>query len=323
MLIVFSGITIHQNLTMSILLAAPGRDLSKLKKAILNLDDSLDIDIWPAIQDKKRVHFAVCWNHPDYMFQQLPNLKAASSLGAGADHLLNDEALSDDIPVCRLITPSLKSGMADFALHTISCIRHHQMKLSRQKNDRIWEQHSVIPRNNLNVGIMGMGEMGRATAELLIRNGYTVNGWSRSGCELEGLNSFKENELSEFLGQSNILICLLPLTGKTRDILDLELMKMLRKPAYLINLARGEHLVEEDLLYALDTGIIEEAWLDVFDTEPLPDKHVFWNRKNIMVSPHIAAITPAGEAAGVIVENYKRTMSGQQLLYPVARKTGY
>lgn len=308
---------------MSILLAAPGRDLSKLKEAILHLDDSLEIDLWPAIQDKNRVHFAVCWNHPDYMFPQLPNIKAVSSLGAGADHLLKDEALSEDIPICRLITPSLKSGMADFVLHTLSCIRHHQTILSRQKSNRIWEQHSVIPRKNLHIGIMGMGEMGRAAAELLIRNGYEVNGWSRSGCELDGLNSFTDNEMDSFLGQSNVLICLLPLTGDTRDILDLDVMKKLKKPAYLVNLARGEHLVEEDLLYALDTGIIEQAWLDVFETEPLPDKHVFWNRDKIMISPHIAAITPADEAAGIIVENYKRTMSGQELMFPVARSSGY
>lgn len=309
---------------MSLLLVSPDRNLESLEKAILETDPNIEVDLWPVIKDKERVQMAVTWNHPEYLLGQLPNLKGVMSLGAGVNHLLNDDNIESDLPIARTITPTLKSQMADYVLNAVSAYRHHMPDFYRQMQSANWEQHWTLLKKKCRIGIMGMGEMGIATAELLIKNGYRVNGWSRTKKELEGLKSFAgDNELNPFLNDCNILVCLLPLTEETVNLLDLELFKQLSSPAYLINVGRGSHLVEEDLLYALDTDILAGACLDVFEEEPLPEKHVFWNRSNITITPHIAAITPPDEAAPLIVENYKRLLSGMDLLNQADRSRGY
>ncbi|WP_421773949.1 2-hydroxyacid dehydrogenase [Gracilimonas sp.] len=309
---------------MSLVLIAKNRDFTSLKKALLEKDPNLDVEIWPRVENKERVNFAVCWNHPKHVLNSFANLRAVSSLGAGVNHLLNDEDLAEDVNICRLITGSLKEQMAEYVLNAINNYRLHTITYADQRKEVKWESHSSIPKKHAPVGVLGLGEMGEDVATLLLQQEYIVNSWSRTKKEIDGLTSFAGNEeLDDFLGQTNIIVNLLPLTEETEGILDLELFKKLRKPGYLINVGRGSHLVEEDLIYALDTGHLEGACLDVFETEPLPENHPFWNRKNIMITPHIAAITPAKEAADVIIENYKRALSGMELLYEVDRNKGY
>ncbi|MBO6573509.1 MAG: glyoxylate/hydroxypyruvate reductase A [Balneola sp.] len=308
---------------MSLLLIAPNRDLNQLSEELQNIDPNLEIDIWPKVKNKDRVTFAVAWNHPKNVLGNYSNLKAVSSLGAGVNHLLNDESLSEEINFARLITPSLKSEMAEYVLQAVLAYRQHTTRYTDQKREAFWDKHKLIPKEDSVVGILGLGEMGLSIAELLILNGYKVNGWSRSKKDVEGITSFSENELGDFLNSSNILICALPLTDNTHGILDLELFKKLKKPGYLINVGRGQHLIEEDLIYAIDTGVLAGAWLDVFEEEPLPSNHLFWNRPKIMITPHIAAVTDPKEAAEQIIENYKRSLSGMEMVNSVDRKKGY
>lgn len=309
---------------MSLLLVAKNRDFTSLEKALLEKDPNLDVEIWPRVENKDRVQFAVCWQHPKNVLDSYPNLRAVSSLGAGVNHLLNDESLPESVKICRLITTSLKDQMAEYVLNAITNYRLHIPKYFDQKNTGVWEKHSSIPKKYAPVGIMGMGEMGQTVAIELVQQGYTVNSWSRSKKEIDGITSFAgNNELNSFLEQSRILVNLLPLTEETEGILNLELFKKLQKPAFLINVGRGSHLVEEDLVYALDTGQLEGACLDVFEKEPLAENHPFWNRDNVMITPHIAAITPATEAAEIILENYKRALSGMELMFEVEREKGY
>lgn len=309
---------------MSLLLIAKNRDFNSLQKALLEKDPNLDVEIWPRVQNKERVNFAVCWNHPEKVLGNYPNLRAVSSLGAGVNHLLDDGSLSTDIPICRLITDSLQNQMAEYVLNAITNYRLHMADYFEQKKQGIWEQKSSIPKKYSPIGIMGLGEMGVSVATLLVQQGYQVSGWSRSKKDIEGVTSYAgKDELDEFLSETKILVNLLPLTDETEGILDLDLFKKLQKPGYLINVGRGDHLVEEDLIYAFDMDYLEGACLDVFEEEPLPKNHSFWNRKQIMVTPHIAAITPAKEAAKILVENYKRAMSGMELLFEVDRKKGY
>lgn len=309
---------------MSLLLIAKNRDFDSLKKALLEKDPNLDVDIWPRVENKERVTFAVCWNHPEKVLGNYPNLRAVSSLGAGVNHLLDDESLSDEIPICRLVTDSLQEQMAEYVLNAITNYRLHIGDYFENKRKGIWEQKSTTPKKHATVGIMGLGEMGSNVATLLVQQGYTVSGWSRSKKDIEGVTSFAgKDELDDFLSETKILVNLLPLTEETEGFLDLDLFKKLKQPGYLINVGRGDHLVEEDLIYAFDMGYLEGACLDVFEEEPLPKNHSFWNRKQIMITPHIAAITPAKEAAEVIVENYKRAMSGMDLLFEVDREKGY
>lgn len=308
---------------MSLLLIAPNRDVSLLVEKLVELDPNIEVEVWPKVQDKERVTFAVAWNHPKKVLNNYPNLRAVSSLGAGVNHLLNDEDLSSKISLARLITPSLKSEMAEYAFQAVLAYRHHTSKYTDQKKEAFWDKHTLIPKKDSVVGIVGLGEMGLSTAKILLKNGYEVNGWSRSKKDILGLKSFSEHELDDFLSQTNILICLLPLTAQTEGILNLDLFKKLKKPAYLINVGRGKHLVEEDLIYGIDTGVLSGAWLDVFEEEPLPENHLFWNRPKIMITPHVAAVTDSKEAAKQILENYKRSLSGMELINPVVREKGY
>lgn len=309
---------------MSLLLIAPDHDMSSWKQALTDVDPNLDIEIWPNVKDKNRVQFAVSWNQPEHVLDQYPNLQAVSSLGAGTDHLLKDDSLPESVAICRVVSPSLVQQMKEYVLGATLNIQRNFVHYIRQKDTGKWQAHNHPLAKDLDLGIMGLGELGRPVAEQLTQVGYHVSGWSRSTKKIDNVDTYAgSEELEEFLAQAQILVCLLPLTTETEGILDLNLFKQLKKPTWIINVARGEHLVDEDLIYALDSNILQGAWLDVFTEEPLPDKHTFWNRKNVIVTPHIASITKPSEVAEQIVDNYKRALSGMELNYKVDRKKGY
>ena len=293
------------------------------KEALLEVDLNLDIEIWPRVENKERVTFAVSWKHQEHVLSNYPNLRVVSSLGAGADHLLKENSVPESAKITRVVVPSLSNKMAEYVLNSIQNYRFHTSTYVDQKRDGVWSKHTTIPISDCTIGILGLGEMGLVIAKLLVKSGYNVAGWSKSQKEIDGISCFDESELDEFLSQSNILVCVLPLTDKTNGILDLDLFKKMKDPSFVINVGRGAHLVEEDLIYALDTGVLAGACLDVFEQEPLPDNHLFWNRPKIMITPHVASITDPKEAATLIVENYKRSLSGMKLLYEVAREKGY
>lgn len=293
------------------------------KEALLNEDKNLDIEIWPEVKDKNRVQFIVSWNQPKQTLNQFPNLKVISSLGAGADHILRDESLPNQVKVCRVLSPSLVTQMQEYVLTGVLNYQRNMFTYFRQRTERQWTEHPNMTKDEIPIGIMGLGKLGKPVAKMLSQNGYTVNGWSRTSQSIVDVRTFSTRGLDNFLEETRILVCLLPLTKDTEGILDLDLFKKLQHPAFLINVARGEHLVDEDLIYSMDTGWIEGACLDVFSEEPLPDRHPFWNRKKIMITPHAASFTPPHEVAGQVVENYKRALSGMELLNEVNREKGY
>lgn len=308
---------------MSLLLIAPKKNMNALKDALLEIDKHLDIEVWPTVKNKDRVTFAVSWKHPDGIFEGYPNLQAIMSYGAGVDHMLQDKALPD-VFLSRVVAPSLSDQLADYVLTSVLNYQQHIIQYADDRKDGEWEPHTPHLKSDFSVGIMGLGQIGQNVAKRLTENGYQVNGWSTSKKDLEHIVEFVgPSELEDFLSKTNVLVCLLPLTPHTEGILDLDLFKKLKQPAYLINAARGAHLVEEDLIYALDRDLIEGATLDVFSQEPLPDSHPFWNRPRIMITPHIAALTHPKEVAPQIVENYKRSLSGIELLNQVDIQRGY
>ncbi|SHG12382.1 glyoxylate/hydroxypyruvate reductase A [Fodinibius roseus] len=309
---------------MSLLLIAPDRQLSSWEKTIRKIDPHIEVAIWPAIPNKEQVQFAVCWNQPKHVLDSFPNLKAVSSLGAGADHLLSDESLPESVEICRIVSPSLVQQMKEYIIGAVISIRRHFTKYIRQKDQQQWQVHTHGEVSGTRIGVMGLGAIGKPAARQLARMGYSVSAWSRTPKNVQDIRCFAgPDQLVNFLKKAEILICLLPLTEETEDILDLELFKQLPSPGWIINVARGDHLVDEDLIYALDSHLLQGAWLDVFSEEPLPDKHPFWNRSNIIMTPHIASITPPEEAAEQIVENYKRALSGMSLKNAVDRALGY
>lgn len=309
---------------MSLLLIAPNRDMQPWKEALSKADPNLDVEVWPEVADKKKVQFAVSWNHPKHSLDSYPNLKAVSSLGAGVDHILRDDTLPGKVQVCRVVCRSLVRQMKEYVLNALLNYQRNTLTYIQQKQKGVWEMHPNKAPGEFIVGVMGLGELGRPVAVQLAELGYRVRGWSRSKKEVAGVDSFAgEAELEEFLSQTTVLVCLLPLTPKTEGILDLELFKELKHPAYLVNVARGEHLVEEDLIYAVDKGWMEGAALDVFSEEPLPERHPFWSRANIMITPHVSSLTPPEEVAEQLVENYKRVLSGMEPLNRVDKEKGY
>lgn len=309
---------------MSLLLIAPDREVSEWEQAVHNVDPNIEIDIWPAIEEKERVQFAVVWNQPKHLLDSFPNLKAVSSLGAGADHLLRDESLPESVEICRVVAPSLVQQMTEYILGAVVSIQRNFVHYIRQSDTGQWQVHQHSLADEINIGIMGLGKLGEPVASQLSQIGYNVSGWSRSQKSISNVDTFAgTEELEKFLNKTQLLVCLLPLTADTEDILDLELFKQLHKPAWIINVARGEHLVDEDLIYALDSDILQGAWLDVFSEEPLPDKHAFWNRDKIIITPHVASITKPSEVADQIAENYKRALSGMELKNKVDRNKGY
>lgn len=313
----------REEANMSLLLVSQKRDLSRLAELIEAADSNIDIDIWPDVRDASRVQFAVAWNHPKHLFYSYPNLKAVSSLGAGVEHLIKDESISEHVQITRMVLPSMADQISDYVLMSVLNMISHSHIYYNQQSRAQWKSLRALSKKDLCIGIMGLGQLGTKTAEKLVSNGFQVAGWSRSKKNIPSVKTFGEHQLDEFLSTVNILVSLLPLTDHTDGMMDLELFKKLKQPSFVVNAGRGKLLVDEDLLYALDTGRIQHAVLDVFEKEPLPDLHAFWNRKNITITPHVAAITDEEEAAPFIVDNYKRLLSGMELLHIADRTSGY
>jgi len=308
---------------MSILLISRTRNMEPYRDALMELDGNLDVEIWPDIKSRDRVSFAVAWKQPKNQFSQYPNLKVISSLGAGADHLLKDSSISQDIALTRVVAPTLTDQMCDFVTLSALAMMRRFHDYNKQQVWSDWKPRIHYKKEDLTVGVMGLGNIGKKVAARLTDNGFNVSGWSISKKNIPNVVTYTKAQLDSFLASTNILVCLLPLTKETKDILSLSLFKKLNKPGFLINVARGAHLVEEDLIYALDMGLLNQAALDVFQKEPLPESHPFWGRDSITITPHIASVTEPEEIAELILENYKRMLSGIELLNRVDRYKGY
>lgn len=308
---------------MSILLVSKHRDFSHLDSHIRSIDPNLEVEIWPAVSNPERVQLAVAWDQPENIFLKYTNLKAVMSLGAGVDHLIFDETVPGHLVISRMVLPSLTEQIADYVLMSVLNIVRHSHIYYRQQVKAEWVEHPPLDKAEIRTGIMGLGELGTASANRLVQNGFQVSGWARSEKNLPSVKTYASGQLDAFLKEVNILVCLLPLTDETEGILNLETFKKLKRPSFIINAARGKHLVDEDLIYALDTDRIQHATLDVFSDEPLPEYHPYWNRDKITITPHTAALSNDREAAELIVDNYKRLMSGMDLTNPVSKSHKY
>ena len=308
---------------MSILLISRTRNMEPYRDALMDLDSNLDIDIWPDVKSKDRVSFAVAWKQPKNQFSQYPNLKVISSLGAGADHLLKDSSIPQHVALTRVVAPTLTEQMCDFVVLSVLAIIRRFHDYNKQQVWADWKPRTHYNKEDLMIGVMGLGKIGEKVAVRLAGNGFNVSGWSNSKKSIPNVVTYSKDHLDPFLTATNILVCLLPLTDETKEILNLSLFKKLNSPGFLINAARGSHLVEEDLIYALDMGLLNHSALDVFQKEPLPEAHSFWGRDKITITPHIASLTEPEEVAGLILENYKRMRSNIELLNRVDRYKGY
>ncbi len=284
----------------------------------------LDFRAWEEPGDIADIEFAMVWKPPRGVLRSFPNLKVIFSLGAGVDHLFSDPELPEGVPVVRMIEPELTRGMTEYVV--LHVLRHHrrQREMEANQREREWKQVITPTAPARKVGIMGLGELGATAAKALAALEFDVAGWSRTPKEIPGVESYHgEFGMNAFLARSEILICLLPLTPDTENILNADLFGKLPTGASLINAARGGHQVEEDILTALDSGQLSEVTLDVFQTEPLPAGHPFWDHPKVTITPHNASVTDPDSAARQVVKNIHRFRRGEALPNIVDPKAGY
>lgn len=263
-------------------------------------------DVYPfsEVPDPDAVTYAVVWRPSTGSMLPFKNLKAIVSLGAGIDHVLADEKLPQNVPIIRTVGTDLTQRMKEYiALHVL---RHHRELPAMQANQaqRVWDQIVVPPATGRRVGIMGLGNLGAVAAQLLSQIGFQVAGWSRSPKEIPGIQCYSgQDGFRSFLEGTEILVCLLPLTDQTRGILNADTFNQLKRGASIINAARGPHMVDSDLIEALNSGQISNATLDVFHVEPLPPTHPFWTHPKITVTPHVASLIDAPTGSKIVAKN--------------------
>ena len=273
--------------------------------------------------DPQTVRYIAAWNAPADFIAQFPNLEVLFSVGAGIDQLPLD-ALPDRVRVVRMVEQGIITGMAEYV--AMACLALHRdlpFFLAEQRAGRWSYRHTRLAVES-RIGIMGLGELGRAALDVLKPLGFPLSGWSRTAREIEGVQCYAGADgLGAFLAQSDILVCLLPLTDETRGILCRETFARMPSGSALVNAARGGHLVDADLIEALDSGHLRAAMLDVTVPEPLPEGHAFYGHPAIILTPHVAAETRHATAGNVLADNLERLLAGQPLLGEVDRMQGY
>ncbi|HEX2528075.1 MAG TPA: glyoxylate/hydroxypyruvate reductase A [Geminicoccus sp.] len=309
---------------MALLFVSAADDPDQWRTELRQRFPDLDVRIHPELGDPANIDVALVWLPPPGLLASLPNLKAILSLGAGVDAMLDDPTLPADLPLCRLVDPSLTRTMTEYVLlHTL---KYHRMQdlFARDQRHARWQLRLPAPPRQTTVGILGLGVLGTDAARALAAHGFTVRGWSRSPKELEGVACFAgPDQLDAFLSACRILVCLLPLTRETEGILNRNLFRRLPPDARLIHVGRGAQLVEGDLLLALDGGELGGATVDVFTQEPLPADHPFWRHPAVDITPHAASYSDPSVGAEVVAENLRRFFERRPLLHVVDRARGY
>ncbi|WP_387463360.1 glyoxylate/hydroxypyruvate reductase GhrA [Photorhabdus sp. RM323S] len=279
--------------------------------------------------DNDHADYAMVWVPPYEMLANRSGLKGIFTLGAGVEAILKQEQqrpgmLPAGVLLMRLQDAGMGLQMREYAVATVLHYLRRMDEYKLQQGQKMWKQLESHDRRDFVIGVLGAGVLGRSVAETLVEFGFTVRCWSRTPKQINKVDSFYgQDQLGDFLSGSKVLINLLPDTPHTRGILNLSLFSQLKPKSYLINLARGSHLIEHDLLVAINKGYIAAASLDVFTEEPLPKMHPFWTHPRITVTPHIAAITIPNIAMDKISENIQRIEKGELPTGVVDIKLGY
>lgn len=309
---------------MALVLHVGPRRAQWWKETMQSLLPDIEVRGWDDPGDPAEVDYAVVWKHPAGGLLRFPNLKCIVSIGAGVDHVLVDPDLPKHVPIIRTVGDDLRQRMREYV--SLHVLRFHRRlpEIEAAQPKREWNQIIEPPAPERRVGVMGLGFMGRFCAEALAMLGFDVAGWSRAKKDIPGLTCFGgDADFDAFLRRSEVLVCLLPLTPETDSILDRDLFAKLPAGACVINAGRGEHLVEEDLLAALDSGQVGGATLDVFRKEPLPDDHPFWDRPEVLVTPHVASLIDPLAGGKVIAKNIRLFRAGKPAPDMIDSAKGY
>jgi glyoxylate/hydroxypyruvate reductase A len=280
-----------------------------------------EIELWAP--GAPAADYAVVWAPPQAFIDEQQGLKALFNIGAGVDALVKLQ-IPASTRIVRLDDAGMSVQMAEYVCHAL--IRHfrefdqYEADVAQGK----WSYRKPRLRSECPVGIMGLGVLGERVARAVAQFDFPVLGWSRSPKQIDGVRCFNGADgLPQFLAASKVLVCLLPLTAETRDILCRETLSQLQPGGYLINVARGAHLVEEDLIPLIDSGHLAGAMLDVFRQEPLPAGHPFWTHRKITVTPHTSARTLRDESIAQIVGKMLALERGEEVAGVVDHRKGY
>jgi glyoxylate/hydroxypyruvate reductase len=314
---------------MSVLIAISGWDPTPWRARMESLLPSHEIVMLDQSFDRASVRYALSWRHPPGALKDLPNLQAILSLGAGVDHLFADPALPDR-PIVRVVDPDLTNRMSEWVvMHALIHLRQLR-RYERQQSERIWEDDDQQPKaSDIQIGVLGLGVMGKDAVAKLKALGFKVAGWSASPKSLPDVTCFSGADgLRRMLTQTDMLVVLLPLTDATRGIINVSLLSQLKRDGplggpVLINAGRGGLQVETDILAALDSDGLKGASLDVFEREPLPKGSRLWSHPAVYVSPHNAAISSPNAIATLVARQIEAHERGEPLAHLVERERGY
>lgn len=308
----------------SILIVYESENLEPLITGLKESIPDIDIHIWPEVDKPEKIEAIITWQPPLAIMAKFPQLKVIISLGAGVEHILRDSYLPQNVPIVRMVEPCLTSKMTEYIL--LAVLRFHRQAFAYQKSQKAqhWQPLPLPETSSRNIAILGLGVLGSDAARKLNTLGFTVRGWSRKPKNIDGIECFYgQDQLKFCLSKCQVLVCLLPLTPKTEGILNGETFSVMSQGGYLINVARGQHLVEKDLLEALDSGQLSGACLDVFHQEPLPETHPFWSHPQITVTPHIAIQTDSESYIKSIIDTIGCLRAGLPLQNVVNHQRGY
>lgn len=285
-------------------------------ESILPLDKLSDAE-------RQMADIAIVANPDPDALKQLPNLVWVHSVWAGVERMVN-ELSNPSFSIVRLIDPELSNTMAEAVLAWTLFLHREMPQYTEQQRKAVWQPIPYIPARERTVGILGLGELGKASAERLKDQGFNVIGWSRSEKSLAGIECYTGNEgFEDVLKKSDIIVCLLPLTTHTEHLLSFASMELIKPGAKLINFARGKIIEDEALLYALNTGQLQHAVLDVFSIEPLRPSDPYWTHPKVTVLPHISAATSIVSASNIVAQNIRNYRHVKILPNTVDLQLGY
>lgn len=308
----------------ALLIIATGEDAEPWRAELNKAAPDLVVHLEGEAFDPASIAWALVWRPPAGALAALPRLEAIFSMAAGVDHIFADPLLPPDLPVVKLVHEATRQQHRDYVLHAV--IHHHRDMIPFAANQRRHAWTFLRPAMNFRrrVGVMGAGSLGLFVAEALVGLGFDTRIWSRSAKDIAGARSFHgRDQLGDFLAGSDILVAMLPKTPETVDLLDAAAFAQLPQGAAVINIGRGDHLVEPDLLAALDSGHLAGATLDVLRQEPPPADHPFWDHPLVRLTPHIASEPNPEVTAWAVLDNIGRMQAGQAPQPLADRALGY
>lgn len=308
---------------MCILYMADPVTVHEWRQALASAVPDLEFRQWPDVGDTSDIKYIIAWDASPDLAEKFPNLKVLYSAGAGVDQF-DLSQLPERVSLVRLVDESMADIMAEYVVFAVLALHRDILSYKCSQREKVWKSLPIIPACRRRVGVMGLGNLGRVALDRLLPFGFQLSGWNRSSKFVPGGRCFVGlSQLPGFLAQCDILVNLLPLTSQTEGIINVETLGYLPVGAGIVNVGRGKHVVEEDLLAALESGRLGGVVLDVMREEPPSQHHPFWSNPRVIMTPHVASNVQIEGSVEIIRANLDRELNGLPLINEVCRARGY